>query len=88
MRLAGDINHQDTCLVPGRRGYGRGTSDEFVAFVEYYRLRLTDDPHLWAVTPYDEVRELCDLGGCDGRPSSTVVIRKSGTRPSISTPPG
>src|SRR5205814_4579811 len=41
----------------------RGTPDEFVSFVEYCRLRLADDPHLWAATLYDEVRELGYPGG-------------------------
>jgi transposase len=47
--------------TPGVRA--RGTPDEFVAFVEYCRLRLADDPHLWAVTLHDEVRELGYPGG-------------------------
>jgi hypothetical protein len=34
-----------------------------MAFVEYCRLRLADDPHLWAVTLHDEVRELGYPGG-------------------------
>jgi transposase len=47
--------------TPGVRA--RGTPDELVAFVEYCRLRLADDPHLWAVTLHDEVRELGYPGG-------------------------
>jgi hypothetical protein len=31
--------------------------------VDYFRLRLADDPHLWAVTEHDEVRELGYPGG-------------------------
>jgi transposase len=47
--------------TPGVRA--RGTPDEFAPFAEYCRLRLVDDPHLWAVTLYDEVRELGYPGG-------------------------
>jgi transposase len=47
--------------TPGVRA--RGTPDEVVPFVDYCRLRLADDPHLWAVTLYDEVRELGYPGG-------------------------
>jgi transposase len=47
--------------TPGVRA--RNTPDEFAPFVEYCRLRLTDDPHLWAATLYDEVHELGYPGG-------------------------
>ena len=33
-------------------------ADPFEAFVDYVRARLTEDPHLWAVTWFDEVAGL------------------------------
>ena len=32
--------------------------DPFESYVDYVRARLTEDPHLWAVTLFDEVVEL------------------------------
>jgi transposase len=32
--------------------------DEFAAFIDYCRARLTEDPHLWAMTLFDEVTAL------------------------------
>ncbi len=46
--------------VPGQR---RQAPDAFVPFLEYCRRRLADDPHLWASTLFDEVRELGYQGG-------------------------
>jgi hypothetical protein len=56
----------------------RGTPDEFVGFVEYCRLRLANDPHLWAVTLYDEVR---DLGYPGGYSTFTRALRTLRLRP-------
>ncbi|WP_395110248.1 transposase [Actinomadura sp. SCN-SB] len=47
--------------VPGRRVSSR--PDPFEPFAEYCRLRLADDPHLWATTLFDEVVELGYRGG-------------------------
>jgi transposase len=56
----------------------RGTPDEFAPVAEYCRLRLADDPHLWAATLYDEVREL----GYPGAYSTfTRALRVSRLRP-------
>jgi transposase len=62
--------------TPGVRA--RGAPDEFVAFVEYCRLRLADDPHLWAVTLHDEVRELGYPGGYS---TFTRAVRSLRLRP-------
>jgi hypothetical protein len=62
--------------VPGVRA--RGTPDEVAPFVEYCRLRLVDDPHLWAVTLHDEVRELGYPGGYS---TFTRAIRTLRLRP-------
>lgn len=42
--------------TPGKRA--RTVPDAFDAFVAYVTARLTDDPHLWAVTLLDELRPL------------------------------
>ena len=47
-------------------------------FLEYCRLRLAEDPHLWASTLYDE---LAGLGFTGSYPSLTAVIRTHGLRP-------
>lgn len=62
--------------MPGVRA--RGTPDEFVPFVEYCRLRLVDDPHLWAMTLYDEVR---GLGYPGGYSTFTRAVRTLRLRP-------
>jgi hypothetical protein len=62
--------------TPGVRA--RGAPDEFVPFVEYCRLRLADDPHLWAATLYDEVGELGYPGGYS---TFTRALRERGLRP-------
>ena len=46
--------------VPGVRK--RATPDGFDRFVEYVTARLVEDPHLWVVTLWDELRPL----GFDG----------------------
>jgi transposase len=62
--------------TPGVRA--RNTPDEFAPFVEYCRLRLADDPHLWAATLWDEVRELGYPGGYS---TFTRAVRRLGLRP-------
>lgn len=44
---------------PGKRK--RAEPDPFEPFVEYCRVRLADDPHVWASTLLDEVSELVFL---------------------------
>ena len=47
-------------------------------FLEYCRLRLGEDPHLWASTLHDE---LVELGFGGSYPSLTAAIRVHGLRP-------
>ena len=47
-------------------------------FLEYCRLRLAEDPHLWASTLHDE---LVGLGFAGSYPSLTAAIRAHGLRP-------
>ena len=47
-------------------------------FLEYCRLRLAEDPHLWASTLFDE---LAGLGFPGSYPSLTAAIRAHGLRP-------
>jgi transposase len=61
---------------PGARRQGR--EDPFEVFVEYARLRLVDDPHLWASALYDE---LVDLGYAGAYSSLTRALRTRGLRP-------
>jgi transposase len=61
---------------PGRRA-SRGP-EVMAPFVEYCRIRLADDPHLWASALLDELREL-GYGG--SYPSLTAAIRARGLRP-------
>lgn len=56
----------------------RSAPDEFAPFVEYCRLRLADDPHLWAVTLHDEVT---DLGYPGGYSTFTRALRERALRP-------
>lgn len=62
--------------TPGVRA--RSTPDGFAPFVEYCRLRLADDPHLWAVTLHDEVS---DLGYEGGYSTFTRALRERQLRP-------
>ncbi|MDY7090563.1 MAG: IS21 family transposase [Actinomycetota bacterium] len=62
--------------TPGVRA--RTGPDVFGPFVEYCRLRLADDPHLWAVTLYDEV---AGLGYPGGYSTFTRSVRERGLRP-------
>lgn len=48
-------------------------------FVEYCRIRLADDPHLWASTLLDELRPLGFTGSYQ---SLTAAVRRLGLRPS------
>lgn len=52
--------------------------DPFEPFVDYVRARLTEDPHLWAVTLFDEVVRLGYDRSC---PTFTRQIRVRGLRP-------
>ncbi len=47
-------------------------------FVDYCRMRLSDDPHLWASTLFDE---LVELGFGGSYQSLTLAIRQLGLRP-------
>jgi hypothetical protein len=52
--------------------------DPFAGFESYCRIRLHDDPHLWAVTLYDE---LCGLGYVGGYSTFTRALRGRRLRP-------
>lgn len=56
----------------------RTTPDPFEPFVAYCVARLSEDPHLWATTLYDE---LCELGYGSSYPTLTRQIRGRGLRP-------
>ena len=56
--------------------------DPFADYVEYCRLRLAVDPHLWASTLFDEVTAL-GYGG--SYPSFTRAIRERALRPVCTT---
>jgi transposase len=62
--------------TPGVRA--RSGPDVFAPFVEYCRVRLADDPHLWAVTLYEEVT---GLGYPGGYSTFTRAVRARGLRP-------
>jgi hypothetical protein len=68
-----------TCagIVSRVAGASRGP-DVMAPFVEYCRIRLADDPHLWASALLDELRE---LGYAGSYPSLTGAIRARGLRP-------
>lgn len=61
---------------PGRRRRTQPTLIE--PFLEYCRVRLADDPHLWASTLLDELTE---LGFTGSYPSLTAAIREHRLRP-------
>ncbi|WP_438453405.1 IS21 family transposase [Streptomyces asiaticus] len=61
--------------VPGER---RQAPDAFVPFLDYCRQRMADDPHLWATTLFDEVRELGYQGGYS---TFTRALRRFEVRP-------
>lgn len=56
----------------------KSTPNLIDGFVEYCRIRLADDPHLWAATLLDELRE---LGYAGSYQSLTAAIRGLGLRP-------
>src|SRR4051812_21713192 len=55
-----------------------GGPDEFDQFVDYCRARLAEDPHLWAMTLFDEV---VDLGYDRAYSTFTRQLRARGLRP-------
>ncbi|MET9632729.1 hypothetical protein ABZX92_35270 [Lentzea sp. NPDC006480] len=61
---------------PGRRQRTQPTLID--PFLEYCRVRLADDPHLWASTLFDE---LAELGFTGSYPSLTSAIRAHKLRP-------
>ncbi|PKV76719.1 Mu transposase domain-containing protein [Nocardia fluminea] len=62
--------------VPGQRARSMPLLIE--PFIDYCRIRLADDPHLWASTLFDEIVE---LGFTGSYPSLTTAIRKLALRP-------
>src|SRR5664279_4555552 len=56
----------------------RSLPDLFEVFAPYCAQRLADDPHLWASTLFDELR---DLGYVGSYPTMTRQIRARGLRP-------
>jgi hypothetical protein len=62
--------------TPGMRA--RSAPDPFAEYVEYCRLRLAADPHLWATTLFDEV---VALGFTGSYPSFTRAVRERALRP-------
>jgi len=67
--LAGD-------RTPGQRK--PAGPDGFARFADYVSARLSEDPHLWATTLFDE---LVDLGFTGSYPTLTRQIRTRGLRP-------
>ena len=62
--------------TPGKRE--RSVPDAFEPFVDYVAARLVEDPHLWAMTLFDELVPLGFAGSC---PTLTRQIRARGLRP-------
>ncbi|WP_431953262.1 Mu transposase domain-containing protein [Nocardia lijiangensis] len=62
--------------VPGQRA--RSVPLLIEPFIDYCKIRLADDPHLWASTLFDEIVE---LGFTGSYPSLTTSIRRLGLRP-------
>ena len=62
--------------TPGVRA--SSVDDLFVGFESYCRIRLHDDPHLWAVTLHDELLELGYVGGYS---TFTRALRQGRLRP-------
>jgi len=56
----------------------RAVEDRFAVFVDYCRERLAEDPHLWAVTLFDEV---VALGFDQSYPTFTRQLRERELRP-------
>lgn len=67
--LSGDVQ-------PGQRR--PACPDPFEPFIEYCRMRLADDPHLWASTLLDELTELGYRGGYS---TFTRALRRHQLRP-------
>jgi hypothetical protein len=66
------------------RGCGVSRCRLIDLFVEYCRIRLADDPHLWASTLLDELQPL----GYEGSYQSlTAAIRRLGLRPACTPGP-
>lgn len=59
-------------------GYRRQSPDAFMPFLEYCRQRLSDDPHLWASTLFEEGVELRYAGGYS---TFTRALRRYQARP-------
>lgn len=67
--------------LAGKRQVGQRApagEDEFAKFLTYCTARLGEDPHLWAVALFDEVRE---LGYSKSYPSFTRSLRLRAVRP-------
>jgi len=62
--------------TPGVRA--RPVEDPFDRFVDYVTARLAEDPHLWALTLFDELQR---LGFCGSYPTLTRQIRSRKLRP-------
>ncbi|MBA2769723.1 MAG: transposase [Sporichthyaceae bacterium] len=62
--------------IPGERVSSR--VDPFEEFAEYIKIRLTDDPHVWATALFDEV---VALGYSGSYPSFTRGLRGRALRP-------
>jgi len=69
-------DYLDGKRTPGERASSR--TDPFEEFAEYAKIRLTDDPHLWATTLFDEVTA---LGYRGSYPSFTRGLRTRRLRP-------
>jgi transposase len=63
--------------VAGQRARPAG-EDPFDRFEDYVRARFREDPHLWAMTLFDE---LVELGFAQSYPTLTRQIRARGLRP-------
>jgi hypothetical protein len=69
-------DYLDGKRTPGERA--GSAPDPFEEFAEYAKIRLTDDPHLWATTLFDEV---VTLGYAGSYPSFTRGLRARQLRP-------
>jgi transposase len=69
-------DYLDGKRTPGERASSR--TDPFEEFAEYCKIRLTDDPHLWATALFDEV---VALGYGGSYPSFTRGLRARALRP-------
>ena len=82
--IARRTNHDRKTIrvyLSGERAPGvrkRPVPDGFDAFGAYVTARLTEDPHLWGVTLFDE---LVKLGFTGSYPTLTRQIRERGLRP-------